>query len=1120
MSGKKLFFESYKRLNEIDWNLQRPNVNLDDLDLVARTEWVYDYGNNTITQRDVVGSPGLYHTIREILGNAADAISNARKNDVDPGHLELAMDETTITVKSYGMGIGIYRDDNSKDGDNTGKWWPELLFFHLRTSSNYDDKVEKVKIGQNGIGSKIVTIFSKSVSIRIVDESRGLCYEQCVMNNMRSIGEPVITECTDEPSSVQYSYELDFARFGIEHYSQDHLELFARYALETAVDSDVDLYLNGVHIPQMRLDEFVKLFFPNDNPSMLYHNDPEHRIKYCLVDTPSKAITMGYVYGIHTLNGGAHVKGVTEKVLQCLTEAGLIVLKSRDAKKDAQNEAPKLDANDVLSAMSVFVMFRGLSPKFTGGQAKLTLKSPKPTVVLPENAAAMFRRWNSLQYLNNLLEAKDRLRLKITDGKKERNLGEYSKNVDDANFAGTAKSHMATLIPTEGVSANKYANKLIDFLGRDLFGRVSLRGKLLNVTNAGTTQIEHNNEIIILKKALGLREGVDYSLDENFNTLRYGKLLIATDADDDGAHIRSLIVNYLYEFYPTLIQRGFVYIWESPQIRIDVSDGSQLAFYRECEFENWLQEHNGVVPTGHTVRYLKGLASNTDEDVRFDHSAFKAIILELDENSQEAMSMAFNEHFIDARKQWITEWDKIPVPSPEERQTVSELIYNDLITYSVRTLSRAIPRFDSFKDSQRKIIWTVLQTLGYNKKTMKVSRLGATVAEKTHYHHGETMLGDTISRMMLDFTGTNNLPLLHRHGQVGDRDSNTVSAGRYIETKGNWCLNYLFPKDDFPLLDYNYEEGEQVEPKFLIPIIALALINGTDGIATGWSTKTPKFHPLDVLECTRCLLLEKPMPLITPWYRGFKGDIELRTNSEGDVNGFICRGRFEVKGSNRYGYKVDITEIPILRTYSNYRKFLDGLISVKSEDNKKKEKQLTNYTRTGKSNDIVFHLDGLRFEPTYTSLQLERSFSYANMTFLGIDDKPVRFNNPEDIIKAHFDIRWDYYVKRLEYQCQLLRDEIIKIKEKIRYVTLIRDKTLVLDDPNIEEVLQQHGFPETILNVTTKSQTMKGFEQLQKGLQKLYEKLEVAEQLSPKEVWLKELDAFEKAYKSHYHKDR
>ena len=1118
MSQKKFFFDNYKRLNEIEWNLKRPNVNLDDLDLVTRSEWLFDYVNNAISRRDVVGSPGLYHTIREILGNVADAISNARKMEADPGHMEVAMDDTTITIKSYGLGIGVYKDDDPNDGDNTGKWWPELLFFHLRTSSNYDDKVEKVKIGQNGIGSKIVTIFSQNVSIRVVDESRGLCYEQTVSNNMQKIDPPVITECTDEQSSVQYSYELDFPRFGIEGYSEDHLQLFARYALETAIDSEVDLYLNGVFIPKMELNEYVKLFFPNDSPSILYYNDPANRIKYCLADTPSNAIAMGYVYGIHTLNGGVHMKAVGDKVLQCLSENNLIALKSKDKKES--HETPKLDPNDVMSAMSMFVMFRGLSPKFTGGQAKLTLKSPKPVVVLPENASAIFRRWESIKYLNNLLEAKDRLRLKLTDGKKERHLNEYSKYVDDANYAGTAKSHLATLIPTEGTSASKYANELINFLGRDAFGRVNLRGKLLNVTNAGTEQIQNNREIKILKKALGLREGLDYTLDENFNTLRYGRLLIATDADDDGAHIRSLVVNYLYEFYPSLIQRGFVYIWESPQIRVDIKGGKQLAFYRECEFEHWLASHDNKIPNGHSVRYLKGLASNTDEDIAFDHATFKAILLEMDENSSDAMSMAFDEHFIDVRKKWIMEWDNVPSVAPVERQTVSELIYNDLITYSVRTLSRAIPRFDSFKDSQRKIIWTVLQSLNFTKKTMKVNRLGASVAEKTHYHHDEKMLGDTIARMMLDITGTNNLPLLYRNGQVGDRDDNAVAAARYIETKGNWCLNYLFPKEDFPLLIYNKEEGEYVEPKFLVPIIALSLVNGADGIATGWSTKTPKFHPLDVLECTRCLLLDKPMPLLTPWYRGFQGDIELNTNAEGQVTGFTCRGKFEVKGQNKYGYKVDITELPIMRTYASYRDFLDNLISVKDEDNNKKEKQLTGYTRTGKSNSITFHLEGLRFEPTYASLQLERSFSYRNMTFLSNDDKPIKFSNPEDIVRNHFDIRGEYYIKRLQHQCDIIQKDIEATEEKIRYVKLLRDKTIDLQDPNIDQVLAEHGFQDTILNIPTKCQTVKGFKQLHEDLRKLQDKLVVTEKLTPKEVWLKELDAFERAYKSHYRKDR
>ena len=190
-----------------------------------------------------------------------------------------------------------------------------------------------------------------------------------------------------------------------------------------------------------------------------------------------------------------------------------------------------------------------------------------------------------------LFEFKEQKKLKTDDGRKTGSLRGIPK-LDDANFAGGAKSGQCTLILTEGDSAKSMAVAGISVMtkGRDTFGIFPLRGKVINVkdkitTAKGREQIINNEEIKNLKKILGLQTDKKY---KSVNDLRYGKIMIMTDQDVDGSHIKGLLFNVFHTMWPELmkIDTSFLTSMLTPIVKVSKNKNT-MSFYTLSDYENW-----------------------------------------------------------------------------------------------------------------------------------------------------------------------------------------------------------------------------------------------------------------------------------------------------------------------------------------------------------------------------------------------------------------------------------------------------------------------------------------------------------------------------------------------------
>lgn len=481
--------------------------------------------------------------------------------------------------------------------------------------------------------------------------------------------------------------------------------------------------------------------------------------------------------------------------------------------------------------------------------------------------------------------------------------------LDDANFAGTSRGRECTLILTEGDSAKSLAIAGLSVVGRDFYGVFPLKGKLLNVREASHKSITANAEIQNIVRIMGLEYGKKYT---DTKGLRYGHLMIMADQDHDGSHIKGLVLNFLHHFWPTLLSiPGFLKEFITPIVKAvpntstlkklkkagtfgnmthttiqnntPSADGT-LTFFTLPEYTNWKRANSGT--SGYQVKYYKGLGTSTAAEAKsyFSDLDLHALTFEMDnpeetgEDADNLINLAFSKKRADDRKQWLMAYQPGSyVDYGVDKMLVSEFVHKELILFSVADNIRSIPSLvDGLKPAQRKVLFACFKR--NLKQDIKVAQLAGYVSEHAAYHHGEASLNSTITGMAQDFVGSNNVPLLVPSGQFGTRlmGGQDAASARYIFTRLSPITRLIFHPDDDKLLSYLDDDGVSIEPEYYLPIIPLILVNGAEGIGTGWSTSIPNHNPLEIIQILKKKIRGEYVGnrVLTPWYRGFRGVVQ------------------------------------------------------------------------------------------------------------------------------------------------------------------------------------------------------------------------------------------------------
>ena len=1071
--------EKYQQKTDKEHILDNPDTYIGSIENVSGPMYIYD---GSIIQKDIDYNPALYKLFDEGITNCRDhRVRTEIKKKTDDStdvvtsiHIEISNNKITMT--NNGDGIDVEQHPTYKI------WIPELIFGHLRTSTNYNKDEQKTTGGKNGFGFKLVLIWSTWGEIETVDAKRELKYHQIFENNLDIIHKPKITACKKKPYT-RVSFIPDYKRLGLEGLSDDMLKLFQRrvYDIAGITTKDVKVKYNEDLLPVKDFGQYIQLF--NDQDKVSESHDC-WGYSVCLSDEFKQ---ISFVNGIFTSKGGKHV----DYILQQITKKMVAYI----LKKKKIEVKPSI----IKEQITIFLNSTIVNPSFDS-QTKDYLNTPASkfgsSCVVSDKFIEKLAALGVLNTSCELSEVKEKKESKKTDGAKTKTIRGIPKLID-ANYAGTKKSSECVLILCEGDSAKSGIVSGLAANDRNIYGIYPMKGKPLNVRGANFKDINGNHEFTDIKKILGLESGKTY---KEIEDLRYGKVLIMTDQDLDGSHIKGLVINMFECLWPSLLKiGGFIGFMNTPILKATKGTKS-LSFYNDNEYEAWKQ---GNSDNGWKVKYYKGLGTSTGKEFReyFEHK--KIVEIEVGEKDIEDMDMLFNKKKAEQRKEWLTNYDRdAHVDTSLTHITLGNFIHKEIIHFSKYDCDRSIPNLmDGLKVSQRKILFSAFEKNLVNE--IKVAQFSGYVSEHSGYHHGEASLNGAIVHMAQDFVGSNNINLLMPNGQFGTRlqGGKDSASERYIFTKLNMLTRFIFKKTDDAILKYLDDDGTPVEPIFYVPIIPMVLVNGAEGIGTGFSTKIPCFNPKDLIQYIRDVITHKtPNIDLIPYYKGFKGTIAKDLDNE---TRYMTKGKY-TQSKN----KIDISELPIGTWNEDYIIFLEKLVedgTIKDYKDLSTDKNVSIQIVTSNDFDIE------------KTLKLTTTLSISNMNLFNEKEKLTHYTKPHEIIDDFILKRIGYYEKRKQHIIQVLEKELILLQNKYKYIQQVLDGSIDLRRKTMEQIysiLSSYTKIEDSYNYLIKmsmdSVSIENVETLKKQFDSKQKELDIIKKTTIEESWLNELNDLEK----------
>lgn len=505
----------------------------------------------------------------------------------------------------------------------------------------------------------------------------------------------------------------------------------------------------------------------------------------------------------------------------------------------------------------------------------------------------------------------------------------------------------------------------------------------------------------------------------------------------DGSHIKGLVMNFFHVHFPSLLRvPGFLMQFVTPIVRAKKGSTTH-SFYTIPEYERWKRT---VQASQWSIKYYKGLGTSTSAEAKeyFSHLPYhlKPFVWDGDE-IDDKFRLAFSKSRADDRKAWIASHteDVFLDHSPSEIRYV-DFVDRELVLFSVADLRRSVPSLvDGWKPGQRKVLYGAFSR--NLRADIKVAQFAGYVSEHAAYHHGEASLHGTIVGMAQTFVGSNNLNVLVPSGQFGTRAHGGVDAAspRYIFTRLEPHARLLFPADDEACLRYLEDDGQRIEPEWYAPIIPTVLINGAEGIGTGWRTYVPNFDPRALIENVRRMLRgERPHPMV-PWYRGFKGTIV-----ETEPKKWTSRGTVRKVDETT----LEITELPVRVWTHTYKEWLESWI--KPADGRPK---LVDYKEHHTETTV-------RFVLTLTPEQMKRACDVGLTSYFRLEH-PIpgtqmvlfdakglirKYDSPIDILTEFMEVRRKVYVDRKAHLVRTWEDKCELLDTKARFIAWVLDGSL------------------------------------------------------------------------------
>lgn len=441
---------------------------------------------------------------------------------------------------------------------------------------------------------------------------------------------------------------------------------------------------------------------------------------------------------------------------------------------------------------------------------------------------------------------------------------------------------------------------------------------------------------------------------------------------------------------------------------------------------------------------------------------------------------------------------------------ITNFFNEDFSSFATYSAFRGIAHFvDGQKPSSRKVLCAIKNV----KEKTKVASLASRIVDTLEYIHGAVSLEGVISGMAQNFPGSNNINLLEPKGDFGSVCIQKAGASRYIYVNKEKIYNDIFVSSDEPILIGQEFEGTKIEPKFYVPVIPIILVNGAEGIGTGFAQKIlPRNHKEIIKKIKAQLAGKQDNTSFVPYFNGFSGTIKHIEGSSYEIY-----GKFERTNSTT----ITVTELPITYDLEKYTNILAKL---------EEEKVILDYTDKSepKDNKFLFEIKVPREftkkddDYIFDKLKLIKKIS-ENYTCIGVNNEIVEFNSAEEILQSYIKVRLEYYEKRKEYLTNKIKEELLIAGSKFYFVKSILEDKIKVFKQSKESINQQikssNVFPfyevedgfDYLLRMPIHSFTEETINDLKETIQKKKQELEIIKNIGIETMWLDDLKELEKS---------
>ena len=1023
-------------------------------------------------------SPALLKILDEIVSNAQDH----QKRDAGVTTISVEIDQRTGLIKVCNNGTMTVPTRPFEEGSE--KTVAEVIFGTLLSGSNFNDDEQRQQVGRNGMGGKLTNIYSLRFEILLVDPERNVEYFQRWENNMSKCHPPKVKKSSKKKAQTEVTFLPDYKRFGMEVPLDDNVFLLLKSRVQdvaVTIPSKVRVTFNGETINESSPKQLGMCFNGQILSNDKFTSDNGSSLEVCVSHTPQSPVSFSFV-------NGTRCKGTAyDMVLRKLTEA----VNSKYPQATRISSILKDELSLVVNACVI-------NPTFTS-QTKEILNLPPSKLGFDYTVSSTFAK-KLVDALRPSIEASME---KKTD--KESSKAIKSKSGPIANFQRPTKlgKKPCTLFVCEGKSAQQMVVAGFRKIGREYYGVYPLKGKILNTMDEKVDEIVKNTEILDLIHILSLDPKKTYDKD-SIRKLPFQNVVILTDQDFDGLWPPHGFFQNVFSVAadpPSYLSASFLHTDRESQRSADktlqvvlfATDFQRVARGPQIERVQLLQRSR-TSSDKEAIEYFSDLKKHTADFVFADNVC------------HEVLSKWFGKQYANERKLMLQAIDHDScVDYAKSTITVKEFCDGELVHWSYANVYRTIPGLDGMKPSHRKVMHTLLQ----DKKphAMKVAELAAKTIGYANYHSGEASLQETIAHMQQDYIGTNQIVFLEGLSQYGSRDDDTKThaAPRYAKTQFHPVARLMMVPSEDEVLERVEDDGKLCEPKMYATVLPMVLLNGCEGIGTGYSTKIPEYSAKEVLVRCKHLAMQKDLgdfPPLKPQPHDFKGRVV-----EEDASHFTYHGHVQVATLD--GKTVlQITELPPGMWTNPTKEHIEKWSWVKQAD----------VVSTGVDVDIRIQVgDDKSCDEHLAEVQkyICKKVNTTNMYAFNMVGVLTKFETPEEILQEHASFKLNVCQKRLDVMIRNMEEKIGLATAKMQYIRHILEgripivgiKTEVLKSKICEYELE--AYMSNLLLMQLTSVTEEEMDKMRSTVDILHCSLDNLKQMNAHQLWLEDLTHLE-----------